>query len=115
MIKNSTGGLKMMRLLKYLVVSICGMKEQRMMTEGDGDTPENDYKIKTFNVVMDNIIACLECRFSISKELYCDLELFDTRRFEEISKNGIHSEAIHKICKLLPHIDKHKLRKIRKN
>jgi len=76
---------------------------------GDGDTPENVYKIKTFNVVMDNIIACLEFRFSGSKELYCDLELFDPRRFEEIAKNGIHSEAIHKICELLPHIDKHKL------
>jgi len=76
---------------------------------GDGDTPENVYKIKTFNVVMDNIIACLEFRFLGSKELYCDLELFDPRRFEEIAKNGIHSEAIHKICELLPHIDKHKL------
>lgn len=75
----------------------------------DGDTPENVYKIKTFNIVMDNIIACLECRFSGSKELYCDLELFDPRRFEEIAKNGIHSEALHKICELLPHIDKHKL------
>lgn len=59
---------------------------------------------------MDNIIACLECRFLGSKELYCDLELFDPRIFEEIAKNGIHSEAMHKICELLPHIDKHKLR-----
>lgn len=41
-----------------------------------------------------------------SKELYCDLELFDPRMFEEIAKNGIQSEAIHNICELLPNIDK---------
>lgn len=58
---------------------------------------------------MDNIIACLECRFLGSKELYCDLELFDPRGSEKIAKNGIHSEAIRKICELLPNIDKHKL------
>ncbi|KAL4097500.1 hypothetical protein QTP88_022273 [Uroleucon formosanum] len=53
---------------------------------GNGDTPEKVYKIKTFNVVEDNIIPCLECRFSGSKKLYYDLELFDPRRFEEIAK-----------------------------
>jgi len=33
--RSKNGGLKMMRLLKYLVVSICGMKEQRMMIESN--------------------------------------------------------------------------------
>jgi len=47
---------------------------------------------------MVNIIAWLECRFSGSKELYCDLELFDPRRFEKIAKNGIHFEDLQKIC-----------------
>jgi len=68
------------------------------LNTGNKDPPKNVYKTKTFNVVMNNIIVCLECRFLGSKELYCDLELFNPRRFEEIAKNGINSEAIHTIC-----------------
>ncbi|KAL4141388.1 hypothetical protein QTP88_004036 [Uroleucon formosanum] len=42
--------------------------------------------------------------------LYADLECFDPQRFDDIRKNGLSSNALFKICELLPSIDQPKLK-----
>lgn len=52
----------------------------------------------------------MEVRFLSHQVLYTDLECFDPQRFDDIRKNGLSSNALVKICELLPSIDKPKLK-----
>lgn len=70
----------------------------------------DQFCIKIFNFTMDTIINSLEVRFLAHRILYTDLECFDPQRFDDIRKNGLSSNALFKICELLPPIDQPKLK-----
>ncbi|KAL4083714.1 hypothetical protein QTP88_029030 [Uroleucon formosanum] len=94
-------------------------KRKRTVKRMDGEltrdeevsTEEIDqFCIKIFNFTMDTIINSLEVRFLAHRILYTDLECFDPQRFDDIRKNGLSSNALFKICELLPSIDQPKLK-----
>ncbi|KAG8177445.1 hypothetical protein JTE90_008629 [Oedothorax gibbosus] len=69
---------------------------------------KQNFKVKTFLNVIDQINSSMRTRFSDQKRLYQDLSCFDPKRFKEI-KNGIPNNALEKICQLNASIDKPRL------
>lgn len=79
------------------------------MAEDETALSEMDsFRIKVFNVVIDKIDQCMTNRFHDQRSLYVDVACFDPRRFCEL-KQGLPSNALDKICDLIPNIDKGKL------
>lgn len=68
------------------------------------------FRVTIFNYTLDTILKSVETRFLLHKELYLELECFDPRRFKCIRENGVPSNALKKICQLLPDIDRDKLK-----
>jgi len=94
-------------------------KRKRTVKRMDGELTRDEevypeeidqFRIKIFNYTMDTIINSLEVRFLDHHILYRDLECFDPQWFDDIRKNGLSSNALIKICELLPSIDQPKLK-----
>ncbi|KAL7305525.1 hypothetical protein TKK_0002261 [Trichogramma kaykai] len=68
------------------------------------EDPEDKYRIKTFNVIIDNAISAMSERFDIlNNTFYADLCLLDPREFEIIVEKGLKSPALETLAeKLLP-------------
>lgn len=74
-----------------------------------GTDEEDHFRLTTFNVVMDQIIASIESRFEEHGSFYGDLECFDPRRFPEISQS-IPINSLNRICEIIPGLQKEKLK-----
>lgn len=57
-----------------------------------------NFEIINYNVILDKIIMTIEKRFAQHEEFYKNVECFDPRRFEKISKDGLPNDSLVKIC-----------------
>jgi len=60
-----------------------------------------EFKVNTFNVVMDRIVENLKIRFRKPKQLYEYFACFDPRWFPEPRKEGVPEKALEKISEIL--------------
>lgn len=95
------------------------IRRKRFIKRMPGELAQDEYiiddidrfRVMTFNYTLDTILKSIETRFLMHKELYLELECFDPRRFKNIRNiDDIPSNALKKICQLLPDIDGGKLR-----
>lgn len=90
-------------------------KKKRMVSEKSLDeignlSPEDEFRIHTFNRIIDTVIHTLENRFSSHKSLYLDVGIFDPKRFPYTNFNALPKNALDKLCALVPSLEKGKLR-----
>ena len=78
-------------------------KKKRMSDERCPDVLDEveNYRINTFNVIMDSVGQNLKRRFLDHEQSYKDFACFDPRRFKELKQSGIPSSATSKVCELL--------------
>jgi hypothetical protein len=72
-----------------------------------GTSPEEEFKIKIFFVIVDRAVQTMESRFVQHKSLYLDLACFDPKRFK--SQESLPPKALKKI-ELLLNVDEEKLK-----
>ena len=77
-------------------------KKKRMSDERCPDVLDEveNYRINTFNVIMDSMGKNLKRRFLDREQSYKDFACFDPRRFKELKQSGIPSSATSKVCKV---------------
>lgn len=72
-------------------------------------TELEQFKIKVYNVVMDQLNQSIDSKFSNQKALYLDLSCFNPTRFKEIP-TVLPEKSHNKISTVLPNIDKNELK-----
>ncbi|XP_074030798.1 uncharacterized protein [Leptinotarsa decemlineata] len=73
-----------------------------------GTSPEEEFKIKIFFVIVERAVQTMESRFVQHKSLYLDLACFDPKTFK--SQESLPPKALKKIGELVLNVDEEKLK-----
>ena len=69
------------------------------------------YQVEIYNVVMDQVVTSINCRFVEHEKLYQGFAVLDPCRFDECREAGLPQKAFESICQTLgKHVDPVKLR-----
>lgn len=94
---------KRQRKIKKMASEVCD--DEKVLS-----SPEDEFRVHVFNCIVDTVIQTMENRFVKHKNLYLDIALFDSQKFNQNKPDELPTNALEKICELIPSLDKGKLK-----